>query len=516
MAGDDLQKEARERLKDARERKQVIALDLREGYFFTAPQRAREVRSEQAPSNKGRETDAPELQISLGMEIAQDFATEILNTYTPEVIEWAQQKPGVDMDEQTWEDVSEQVERQTTAIMDAMKASHLYASLSLAYLPDVSLGTVGVFIEDKRASQPLSVQPVPIREIDVNIGPDGMIDDRFITRHTRWRHVETLLGKIRLPDEMREKMRSRPNGQCRVTWGWWRLWDKDADVFWQSVVLVNDELVSDAELQGEGSCPFLVGRFGADVMFPWGHGPTLQALPDLRRLDEVEALKVERFDFMVHPPFVYADDSVLNFSNGIEPGMGYAARPWANRRPFEPLVFESNLSFAEFETQKVEQRVRRLHFVDFPEQIGKTPPTAEQWLDELARTKKRIGTPGKNFFRELPAEIFLRFKYLLEKRGKIMPVKVNGSVLSLVPYDPTEQAQEHAEVQVAGRVLQMAATFFPQTMPVEIDAGKTIAAIKEKLRDKLVVIRDAAEVATAVEQFGGMLGGGGSPVEGGA
>ncbi len=48
-------------------------------------------------TDKAREDDAAELQISLGMEMAQDFATEMLNTFTPEVIEWAQQKAGIDI-----------------------------------------------------------------------------------------------------------------------------------------------------------------------------------------------------------------------------------------------------------------------------------------------------------------------------------------------------------------------------------------------------------------------------------
>jgi hypothetical protein len=57
-------------------------------------------------------------------------------------------------------------------------------------------------------------------------------------------------------------------------------------------------------------------------MFPWGHGPTLQSLPDMRRLDETEALKIENADFQIHPPFIYADDSVMNFSERYRAGHG--------------------------------------------------------------------------------------------------------------------------------------------------------------------------------------------------
>jgi hypothetical protein len=188
--------------------------------------------------------------------------------------------------------------------------------------------------------------------------------------------------------------------------------------------------------------------------------------------------------------------------------MGYPARPWAQGRPIEPLAFSGNVQFAEFETMRVEQRIRRLHFLDQPEQVGKTPPTAEQWLDEVARAKRRIGTPGKVFFREMPAELFLRFKFLLEKRGRITPVKIDGKQLSLVPYDPTEQAQEHQEVQIANRVLEMGRMHFPQTMQLAVDETVTITNIKNKLRDKLVKMRTPEEMAQAVEQLAPVLAGG--------
>jgi hypothetical protein len=510
-----LTKEALDRLAECRAQKALIELDLREGYFFTAPQRARDVSSMTGRTTTQRTDDASELQISLGIELASDFGTEILNTFMPETIQWVDQKPGVDLDPELWTDeVKEEVDGQTTAVMDAMKSSNLYATAALTFNPDLALGTVGMFIDDLRPSEPIVSMPVPIKEIEINVGPYGMVDDRFIVRHTKARNLPALLRGVELPADVTKKVKEKGSSMVTVTWGWWRLWDKDDDVYWQAVVMVDKTCVSKTVLKGEGSCPFVVGRFNPDVMFPWGQGPMLQSLPDLRRLDETEALKIENADFQIHPPFVYADDSVMNFSNGIEPGMGYPARPWAQGRPIEPLAFSGNVQFAEFETMRVEQRIRRLHFLDQPEQVGKTPPTAEQWLDEVARAKRRIGTPGKVFFREMPAELFLRFKYLLEKRGRITPVKIDGKQLSLVPYDPTEQAQEHQEVQIANRVLEMGRMHFPQTMQLAVDETATITNIKNKLRDKLVKMRSPAEMAAAVEQLAPVLGGGMAGPEG--
>lgn len=516
MAGEEkpLQKDALTRLADARDKKAEMDADLREAYFFTAPQRCRDIRSENR-TDKGRTKDNAALQVSIGMEVAGDFATEMLNTFTPEVIEWCQQKAGAAVPEDEVEEVSELISAQTTKIFAEIKAAGFYAAAAQAYAPDIALGTVGMFIDDSRPAEPTLCLPVPIKEIDINTGPDGKVDDRFITRHTRWRNVAALLPGVELPKELHDKHRDKPNAPITITWGWWRLWDRLDNVVWQSVILVDRKLVQFGTLVGAGSCPFIVGRFNPDVMHPWGWGPTPQSLPELRRLDEVEGLKIERFDFVVHPPFVYPDDGVLNFENGIEPGMGYPARPWASGRPFEPMIFDTNMSATEFEIGKIEQRIKRAHYADYPEQIGKTPPTAEQWLDELARAKRRIGTPGKIFFGEFPAEVFLRFKFLAEKKGLISPIEIDGQTVSLTPYDPTEQAQEHQDVQVANRLLEMARMYFPNIAEVQIDGAATLRNIKAKLRDKLVVIRDDSQVNGAIEQFGPLIAGaGGMPAPG--
>lgn len=503
----DLQQEANQRLADARRQKSLVDRDIRECYFFIAPHRARDVSSlSSTPSS--RPDDARDLQTSLGIEVAQDFATEIANTLMPQAIVWAEQKAGADISEDAWGDVKDQVDAQTTAIHDAVKASNFYSSVAQTLEPDLGVGTVGMWVSDLRPNEATVCQPVPARELEINVGPYGQVDDRFIVRHTRHRHLAALLPGVKLPKEIRDKVKAKPNDRCKVTWGYWRKWDREDDVVWQAVVMVGKTLVDDALLVGEGSCPLLVGRWNPDTMFAWGSGPTMKALPELRRLDETEALKIENADFQIHPPFSYPDDGVTNFAGGIEAGMGYPSRP-GNGKDFVKLSFEGNVQFAEYETAQIESRIRRLHFVDYPEQRGKTPPTAEQWLEELQRTKKRIGTPGTVFWREFPAAVFLRFKWLLERRGKIEPIKIDGKVLSLAPYDPTEIAQDQQESMVAMRFTQWGMSTFPQTWEVAVDQQKTLTNMKTKLRDKIVVLRSEEDMLKAVQQLAPALGQGG-------
>jgi hypothetical protein len=109
------------------------------------------------------------------------------------------------------------------------------------------------------------------------------------------------------------------------------------------------------------------------------------------------------------------------------------------------------------------KKLRKLFYVDMPEQTGDTPPTLGQWLDEMARAQRRIGTPGLPFWRDLSL-IFIRYKYLLEKSGAIPPVKVNGTQVATLARNPAQAAAEQQELAEAARTAQILARHVPRGM----------------------------------------------------
>jgi hypothetical protein len=208
-------------------------------------------------------------------------------------------------------------------------------------------------------------------------------------------------------------------------------------------------------------------------------------------------LTLERFDQAAHPAFVYTNDSVLNFEGGITPGTGYPAD-----RDFkiESLFFEGDTDLSFLIEADLERRVKRAHFVDRPEQRGDTPPSATQWIDEMALAQRRLGVPASSFWHEGPREIFLRFHRLLMDRGTIEPIQIDGRTISVEPYNPTERAKDQQEVQIAVRLGEIANMLFPQVGQVMIDGVATLANLQTKLGDKIVVLRDPEEVKEIMAQ----------------
>jgi hypothetical protein len=279
------------------------------------------------------------------------------------------------------------------------------------------------------------------------------------------------------------------------------------DEVWQHVVMIKNLVVHKVEIVGEGSCPFIVGRFNPSADWAYADGPLLQGLPDLRQIDELEGQKVSHVELSLTPPLVYPDDSFTAVEQGIEPGAAYPIRSGtegAVKAMYQPGPADAGI----YEMNDKISRLRRLFFVDFPDQQGKTPPTATQWLDEMQLAQRRIGTPGMSFFQEVPAKIFLRFKYLLEKDGSIEPIQVSGKRISLQPFNPTQRAAEQQEVAMAVHTIQICGQAFPEEFKVKVDGGKTIENFVKIMRtDKIIEFRDPNQVQTAVDQIAKLVGG---------
>jgi hypothetical protein len=499
--------EALSRLAAARTFKAYNELDYREAYFFAMPNRQRQISSMTAPSQQ-RLLDAPELNTDQAFVITQDFVTELVNAFMPEALPWCERGPGMDIPPGVWDKIKDDVKKDDLKIFEAMKASNLYPEITKAFYPDIAIGTAGLWIDRPHPAQAIRVTAVPLRELEVNLGPYGEIDDRFAVRYTRHCYVQELVGKdiwAKVPDEVKKKLEDKPAERTQVVWGFWRLWEEKDEECWKHVVLIADKLVHEGEIKGEGCCPLEVQRFNPTADWPHGVGPLIQGLPTLRQIDELERLRINHSSMSINPPITFPDDSFVQVEQGVEEGMAYPIRP-GTEGAVKPIYTVPPPEAANYQYQEKVSILRKLFFVDHPEQTGDTPPTATQWMDELARAQRRLGTPGLSFWKEGPARIFLRFKYLLEAAGSIKPIKVDGRAVATLPRNPAQAAAEQQDIVKAMQMLTWSLQTFPEEAKMSIDGDKTMKNIIKKGRIDLIEFRPDEQKAKAIEQMQKLIG----------
>ena len=500
---DDVTKDALSRLVDARAQKGVVEKDLQEAYFFTRPRLSRQVRST-TPTQKTIE-DVDDLATGLGSEVSEDFATELISAFFPQNTHWVASSAdsaileGVEEDSAEMQELRDTIGDYDRKIFAAINASNFNSELAMSLDPDASIGTVGWWIDAPGSGRPYKCEHVPARELEINVGPDGDVDDRFRVRFVSASKLRGVVGTIPLPEKIEKKIKGAPKGYIEVVWCFWRDWSKPADDVYKHVLLVDKIAVHETTMTGEGCLPLIVARFSPDKLHAWGNGSAIKSLQELRVLDVITAGTQDRVDIANNPPIGYPDDGVIDFEGGIEAGKAYPMRPGSGR-DVTSLYFAGDPNLGYYTLEDLEKKVRRKFFADYPEQKGDTPPSATQWLDEMVRSQRRIGTPGMKFWREGPYHIFRRFEYLLEKDGKIAKVKFNGNAISLTPNNPATQAQDAQKLQTAGNLLGSFKGYFPVTSQAAIDERATMDKMKTLAKDEVIVLRDAKVVEQLVSQ----------------
>lgn len=517
---DDITAEARKRLDDCKRHKARHDWDIREAYFFTDPPRSLMLTSDVAPQKWEPDVKGT-LQISIGMECAENFATSLTSSFMPFGMEWVKLEASSTVPEDYKQEVEEKVSGHVTTTFGLINQSNFYPELAKAVKPDAAIGTFAVWVKQGRRliDEPMC-SAVELRELEIDIGPDGQVDTRFVVRHTRNRFVRSLIGsRPKIDDKMTKEMKDNPNAETVIRWGFWRKWDEQ-DVVWQHVIMLKNTVIFQETLRGEGSCPLIVCRFNPSAASPFGNGPAIRALPELRHLDDMAAGETEAIDVTLRPPMAYPDDSFTAIEDGVEPGGWYPIRP-GSEGAVKPMFPPPKLDAALFDQQARERRVKRMFYDDFPEQRGDTPPTATQWVDEMAMAQRKLGTPGMSFWREGPREFFMRFYWLAKKRGLIEPVTMPGgrSAVSLAPYNPTQRAQDSQKVATAVRAGQIAAALFPEEFKIRFDGANTMDNIF-RLMDVQDVFakRSQQDIQNAVSQLSqvGAAQGGAPPAMGSA
>lgn len=512
-----LGEDAYARLKDARAQKADAELDLKEAYFFTRPRLSYQVTSTSKKPNR-RDDTADDLATGIGSEVSEDFATEATAAFFPQGTSWVEatldESETSQLKPEEIADLQAAAAARTSLIFSAIRASNFESELGTVLDPHLAVGTVAWWIDRPFNTRPVNVQHVPTTELEFNVEADGSVGDRFRVRSVRGSKLKSVIPDVKLPEKVTRKIANEKNCTIEVVWCFWRDWSDPENDVWVHVLLVDKVAVHHQELEGEGCLPLIIARMSPDSQFAWGFGPSIKSLQEYRVLDVITAATQDRVDIAIAPPIGYPDDGVLDFENGLEAGKAYPMRPGSGR-DIAKLYFEGDPDLGFYTATDLERRIRRKHFADYPEQKGDTPPTATQWVDEMVKAQRRIGTPGKKFWREGPYAVYRRFEWLLDKDGKIEDVEIGGRAVSLIPNNPATQAADNQKLQNGVQVLGLVKNYFPETAAAAVDERATIENIKKLAKDEVVVLRDQAQtnellqtVLGAAQEAGVVPGGG--------
>lgn len=434
--------------------------------------------------------------------VLEDFSADMLNTFTPQKNNWLSEEPAATFDRADLKQLETPLRKRQNVVFAEMARSNLYQALQEAYL-DLGPGTMCLLVQDIDGTKPIHCDAIPLTDLLTTRGPFGFVDGVF-RRKTYLRPEAEVLWPDGDFSRIGPEPQNKQSQELTVTDGCWRDWnDRSTERYWY-VVECNGHRIYAKEWTGPGSCPFIVARWSRDSTTAWGVGPTYRTLPATKTLNHVRYLDLKNYDKHVDPPTSYEDDGVMNLDGGVNPG-DWIPRAPGSKAP-ETLESQARFDVAVFERDELRSIIRRAHYQDRPEQVGKTPPTATQWADEAAERARRMGTPATNLVQELQIPLYRRFAYLLERRGVLPKVEFQGQDVALNPVSPLLRAQEQEEVVRMDKFAELVvARFGPQMGIVAIDVVPYVKKIAEKLGIDPNMVRDETKLAQAIEQLAPVL-----------
>lgn len=432
------------------------------------------------------------------MTIVEDFAADMLNTFTPMKNDWVEIKPASTLRDADQAEIKRQLQDYQGVLFAEMARSNLYQALQEAYL-DLAIGTMALTIQDIDPAEPLHCQAIPMTELRIDRGPWSGVDGKWRKWSVRGEDISTLWPGARMPDNG-TRFESGDMTNFSVIDGSWRVWTDRSKEVHRYAVMANSKIIYQERYEGAGSCPMIVARWSRDSTTALGVGPTYRTSPAFKTLNHIKYLLLKNLDKQVDPVVSYENDGVINVEHGVEPGT-WIPREVGSHAP-EPVESKNKFDVAWVQADDLMSIIKRAHYQDRPEQTGKTPPSATQWADEAAERARRMGTPATSLVHELQYPIIRRFAYLLTKRGILPPVKLNGKEVALTPISPLLRAQEQEEIVRMDRFAEMlGARLGPQFVPVLIDIIPWAKRLADRYGIDGKLLRDAAKMKTAIEQL---------------
>ncbi len=503
--------EMKRRLAKMKKDRDMRAPFINEVYRLAMPHRERIGATKSTPMSEEEIQDIMDFTFA---EASDDFASDMIATFTPPHEPWVTHVPTKALAEGQRRAVSAQIASAVEWFWEDMQASNYYDAADECF-HDLVSGTMAMRRRDYGPAQPICYEPIPTANLLIDKGPEGSPDGRFTQSKIEKRMIQALYGgwidfSALSKEFLIEWNAAKEDTMFEVTDGIHRLFDKPGVTIWRRMVKIKDEIVYERIFDENYGEDVYVARWRTESNSAYGIGPGWWACAPARVLIELNALVLAQMHNHVDPAHAYSDpDGTANLEQGIGAGDYVQFGEGFN---VQKLNGDGEFNAAFYSREDLRMMIKSALYQDKPQQRGDTPPTATQWADEAARAAQRWEIPRGKIIREWVIPIVRGHQWVRTRHGIFPPIQIGSMSVTLQPQSPQAKARAFEKLAKAERVLATTASpALVQQAPVAIDGPKTLARIKEEIGDTIVVVRSPEEIQQIAQTAMQAAGGGEQP-----
>lgn len=465
------------RAKQADANKQNWVSMLRDAYEFALPMRNLYEVTQPGSEKMDRVFD------STAINSTQKFASRIQAGIFPPFQKWQTFEAGPETPDAIKPRVNAKLQDIRNKFFSVIHNSNFDTNAS-EFCMDLASGTGVMLVLEGDDADPVRFTAVPNAQVSMDEGPMGSVDGVFRTHTMPTRNVDLTWRDVK-PEgltALMDMLKGDPNGNVTLLEA--SYFDKDIAKYRYEVLMkgpaASPQVGVDAQppnMADKKSIrivereifenPWIITRWikvAGEVM---GRGPLLFALPDIRTVNKVKEMILQRASFDVAGMWEAVDDGVMNpYTIQIAPG---AIIPVAASGNLSALTPSGNFDVSQIILQDLQNNIRTaLLDRGLPDPTGAVRSPTEI-IERIKDLQEDIGSPFARIISEFNIPFSNRVLGIMNRKGLIdIPLVIDGKKVKVVPTSPLATQQNLDDLESTVNWLQINQNLGPEVFAMGI------------------------------------------------
>lgn len=411
-------------------------------YRYIAPERATIFRDKQSPNEIGAEVFDSE-----PIDGAERMTNLISSGLIPPWKRWLRLDPGTGVEENEREQARKELRTIEDALFDALPATGFYDEMQPMLLDRVVGGTGAlVDLSDERE---IAFRCAPLSSIAIEQNFKGRISAAFWK--TKWSHedLSRRFGEDALPPNLTQSQ--DPQARYKADHEVVMATTLEADGIWKTCFVLGHNNGHQLEREEYSRNPkIMVSRWSRIPGTPYGRGPGLRVLSDVRALNKLKELTLKNAAKAVAGVYTAVSDGVFNpWTVTFEPG---SVIPVASNNIQEPTIAElpntARFDVSQFSMGELRQNIGRAFMADQFGSLERTPRSAQEIMERSRILAHDLGSTIARLQFDIIMPVVEVVLEHLQRRGEISEdFMLDGTVAQPRFVSQLAQAQMAADEQ---------------------------------------------------------------------
>lgn len=388
------------------------------------------------------------------------YADKIQQQLVPPWREWFKLIPGSEVDKETADAVQPQLDDITNILYDHINHSNFNTKINEAF-QDVGIST-GILTceEGDGIESDLTFESISIEDVAMEASQTGIVENIFKKFKIKIADIEEIIQGAKISANMEKLLAKDELAEIELIESIVKNKDAKYDhtVYWE----LEKEIIYDVV---DDTSPYIVFRERVTSKGVYGLGRIIQLIYDIKVLNKISEMDLQNAGLAISGVYTATDDGVLNpYTIRLEPGTVIPVSSNNNQNPsLRPLERAGDFNVAQL---KIEQKQDLINKTLFNMSLGEVSRTPVRTLGEgQMRQQDQQELANSSFSRfqtELLERLIKRMVDVLQKAGKIVPIRVDGKEITIKFTSPLAKQQDKLETNTLVEFAQvLAATGIP-------------------------------------------------------